>query len=74
MTPLRAELHELVDELPEQQVSAVIIDIQNRLPLPHKGHGSSISSLREARAKLAGSTNGVYASDYLSKLRSEWPT
>jgi len=74
MTPLRAELHELVDELPEQQVGAVIIDIQNRLPASHKSHERSVSSLREARAKLAGSTNGVYGPDYLSELRSEWPT
>lgn len=31
MSPLRAELHELVDELPEQYVATVVEEVQQRI-------------------------------------------
>jgi len=72
MTPLRAELHELVDELPEQQVTAVIIDLKKRVPIPHTGYEHPATSLRETHANLAGSLNGVYPSDYQSTARGDF--
>lgn len=36
MTADRHELHDLVDELPEDQVALVIADVRRRLPEPSK--------------------------------------
>lgn len=36
MTVDRHELHNLVDELPDDQVELVIADVRHRLPLPKK--------------------------------------